>query len=373
MPQLRNSLNNRRIAFFISPHGFGHAARAVAVMASLKKLSPDFHFIIFTRVPEWFFADSLSSEFTYRELQTDIGMVQSSPFQEDLDKTISRLNAFYPFVPDDILNLAEQVKSCSMIVCDISPLGIEVAEKAKIPSVLVENFTWDWIYEGCLKRAPAFAPHISYLKSLIQKVAYHIQAHPFCNENPSADMRVNPISRKPRQNGFKIRKQLGVDRDRPLVFITTGGADYNELPWRSFLNYPEMTFLIPGPFKRVFYQANVIGLPVKSEFFHPDLITASDAVIGKVGYSTVAEVYHSGVPLGYIPHSSQRESEALEKFIVENMPATRIDEKAFQNGHRLHELENLLKLKRIRRNEKNGADQVAQWILNRLDNPLVPV
>jgi hypothetical protein len=204
-------------------------------------------------------------------------------------------------------------------------------------------------------------------------VSYHIQANPICDEDPSADLTVNPISRKPRQNGSMIRKQLGIDSDRPLVFITTGGAGYDDLPWKSFLKYFDITFLIPGPFKKVFYRDNVIGLPVKSEFFHPDLIDASNAVIGKVGYSTVAEVYHSGVPFGYIPHSSQRESEALEKFIVENMPASRIDEKAFRHGRRLHELGNLLTLKRIGRTEKNGAEQVAQWILNKLDDSPAPI
>ncbi|HYQ61402.1 MAG TPA: hypothetical protein VEP29_10130, partial [Desulfatiglandales bacterium] len=55
-----------RIACFISPHGYGHAARATAVMEALHHLDPEKEFEIFTEVPEWFFHHSLSGAFTYR-------------------------------------------------------------------------------------------------------------------------------------------------------------------------------------------------------------------------------------------------------------------------------------------------------------------
>ncbi len=48
---------------------------------------------------------------------------------------------------------------------------------------------------------------------------------------------------------------------------------------------------------------NIIFLPQNSAFYHPDLVNASDAVIGKVGYSTLAEVFHAGVPYGFITRS----------------------------------------------------------------------
>jgi hypothetical protein len=53
-----NSVSNR-IAFFISPHGYGHAARAAGIMEALSGLDPLIRFELFTMVPRWFFADSL--------------------------------------------------------------------------------------------------------------------------------------------------------------------------------------------------------------------------------------------------------------------------------------------------------------------------
>ena len=63
----------RRLAYFVSPHGFGHAARACAVMQAVRTAWPDVVFEVFTLVPEWFFAESLGSGFRHHLLRTDVG------------------------------------------------------------------------------------------------------------------------------------------------------------------------------------------------------------------------------------------------------------------------------------------------------------
>ena len=138
-----------RVAWFISPHGFGHAARAAAVMEALRKKRPRIEFEIFTRVPEWFFEDSLTGPFNYHPLVTDVGLVQETALREDAARTLERLDQFLPFEPILVERLAREVRQleCRCVICDIAPLGIAVAHQAGIPSVLVENFTWDWIYE----------------------------------------------------------------------------------------------------------------------------------------------------------------------------------------------------------------------------------
>ena len=87
----------RKIAYFVSPHGFGHAARAAAVMDAIHRVDPSVRFEVFTRVPEWFFRDSVSAELGYRPILTDIGLAQETPFREDLSETLHRLDGFMPF------------------------------------------------------------------------------------------------------------------------------------------------------------------------------------------------------------------------------------------------------------------------------------
>ncbi|TNF77411.1 MAG: hypothetical protein EP299_04745 [Acidobacteria bacterium] len=138
------------IAYFVSPHGFGHAARSVAVMEALRALRPDTRIEIFTTVPAWFFEDSGLSPITLHPVLTDVGLVQTSSLEEDPAATARALADFLPFTDGRVTRLAETVEAagCRLLVTDISPLGPAVAARAGIPGVLVESFTWDWIYRG---------------------------------------------------------------------------------------------------------------------------------------------------------------------------------------------------------------------------------
>ena len=84
-----------RLGCCISAHGFGHAARTLAVMEALSKLAP-LQCTITTLVPEWFFRSSYPGQLSYHAIQTDVGTVQRSPFEEDIPRTLRELVKFYP-------------------------------------------------------------------------------------------------------------------------------------------------------------------------------------------------------------------------------------------------------------------------------------
>ena len=185
------------VTYFISPHGFGHAARAASVMEALYEIETSIRFDIFTMVPSWFFQDSLSAPFTYHSVLTDVGMVQESPLREDLSKTIQHLDVFLPFEPTLIGHLAQKVKGlkCELVLCDIAPMGILVAQNAGLPSVLVENFTWDWIYQGYAGFDERINSHVDYLGHIYDSASCHIQTEPVCFHR-KADLLTLPVSRE---------------------------------------------------------------------------------------------------------------------------------------------------------------------------------
>ena len=83
------------VAFFVSPHGFGHAARAAAVMQELRRLDPEVEILVLTTAPRWFFEDSLQQPFSHFPVLTDVGLVQRDAFVEDLPKTVALLESFW--------------------------------------------------------------------------------------------------------------------------------------------------------------------------------------------------------------------------------------------------------------------------------------
>lgn len=228
----KNKLNNSTIDFadhsigyFISPHGFGHAARASAVMAAMHGVNPSIRFEIFTTIPEWFFLQSLSGPFTYHSCLTDVGMVQETPLRENLTETFRSLNDFLPYEVSTIESLSEKVSraKCRLIICDIAPMGIAVAEMSQIPSVLIENFTWDWVYENYVSVDSPVNQHIDYLRKLFNSVDYHIQAEPVCQYR-KADLTTAPISRKYSVTPQQMRQRLGIPDGVKVVLITMGGV-----------------------------------------------------------------------------------------------------------------------------------------------------
>ncbi len=358
----------RHFAFFITPHGYGHAARACAVMNAIHERLPGACFEIFTRVPVWFFKMSLQAAFHYHEVLTDLGLVQSNSMEENLPETIHQLAALLPYRPALIEELAQQVREtgCELVVCDVAPLGIAVAREAGVPSVLEENFTWDWIYAGYLAAEPRFEPFIAYLYEIFASASSHIQTEPVCAYDPSADLVTNVVSRKPRIAPALTRERLGVAQGAPMVMITMGGI-VTQYPFLERLeNSQDMRFLIPGGSQHYEQRGSLVLIPHHSDFYHPDLVEASNAIIGKLGYSTLAEAYAAGLPFAFVPRERFRESPPMGRFAREAMGAVELAEDRFFSGAWLDLLPDLLARPRRKPAGPNGADQVADFLIKRI-------
>lgn len=355
------------IACFISPHGFGHAARAAALMEALVAADPAVSFDLFTTVPEWFFKDSLSAPFRHHPLKTDVGFVQTSPLHEDLPKTLSALDRFLPFDDATTSNLADDLtaRGCRLVICEIAPLGIAVAKKAGIPSVLVENFTWDWLYGGYPQLNGRFRRHIDYLKRMFDQADVHIQTAPVCRKT-GADLAVPPMSRKLRAARGEVRKALSIDPDGPMVVVTMGGIEERYGFLDRLNRRPDIRFVIPGGAAQKRIEGNTLLLPQQSGVYHPDLINAADALVGKAGYSTIAEAYQAGVPFGYVPRPGFPEMPGLVAFIESRMPSMAISPEDFEAGAWVAAVDDLLALDRTNEPRQNGADLAATFIMDRI-------
>ena len=360
--------NNPPLAYFISPHGFGHAARASAVMAAMHNRNPHVRFEIFTTVPNWFFGESLCGPFSHHALLTDVGLVQDGPLWANLSGTVTCLDEFLPFSRWKLEELSREVKrlGCALILCDISPMGIAVAREAGVPAILVENFTWDWVYREYVAEEPGFQPHIAQLELLFGLADFHIQTTPVCSKG-SVHLTTGPVSRMARNSRLQVRKKLGIPEQAPMVVITMGGIPEKHGFFKQLAEQKETYFVVPGGSERALRQENVVLLPHCSHFFHPDLVHSADAVVGKVGYSTLSEVYHAGVSYGYIKRSRFRESEILSEYIERHMNGFAIDESAFQNGEWISRVPELLDLPRVGGQDPNGAEQAADFIFGVLD------
>jgi len=356
------------IAYFITPHGFGHASRATAVMQAIQRLSHDVRFMIFTTVPEWFFSDQGFKQYEYISSLHDVGLAQLTPFEEDLPATLQRLKTIYPYSVDLVHNTVKRLKEASvdLVMCDIAPLGLVAAKQSGIPSLLIENFTWDWIYQPFKNGYPQFNEYIDLLDSLYPLADYRIQAEPICSPLPNVPKVNEPISRTFHHTPDVIRKQLGVPGDKKLVLISFGGNREQFTKINFLHNYSEAVFILAGRGEKQHREKNVISLPHNAPFYHPDLIQAADIILGKAGYSTLAEVALAGKPFAFISRETNIESAVLAKHITHQLPSLEISQKEYLSQSWVERMPEILKLVPTAPASVNGADLVADFVFREI-------
>ena len=356
------------VAYFITSHGFGHASRACAVMLAFQEKLPDIHFYIYGNIPEWFFTESGINHFTLQPIETDIGLIQTSPFDIDFSTTLSRLAGFYEQYDTNVANISESLlkNRISFVLCDVAIMGISAAEKADIPSFLVENFTWDWIYEAYHHDYPAFSQYSKRINQIIKKADYHYLTEPFCQYPRSLRGIAKPISRPSRQSRKETRTQLNIPASHKVILLSMGGIPDQIQIDASCMNQPRITYIVPGIGSEIKQVENTIFLPHHSSFYHPDLVHCADAIIAKVGYSTIAEAYAANIPMGYIPRYDFPESRFLSEYIVEKLNGVEIKLKEILSGKWTEKIDQLLASPLPPKEHINGAEQIREWVFSEM-------
>ena len=119
----------------------------------------------------------------------------------------------------------------------------------------------------------------------------------------------------------------------------------------------EVRFLLSGSSETLRREANLIHLPHRSGHHHPDLVRASDALVGKAGYGTVAEARASGISFARVLRDNFRESPVLGAYLDKHIPGFTLSSTQFNCGSWVDRLDELLSQPR----NDNGTDNGASW------------
>ncbi len=293
------------VVFYISGHGFGHAARAVQVVNALGRRAPALPLVIRTAVPRWFIEGTLEVPATIVDGATDTGVVQPDGLRVDEQASVREADAFYQGFDARVgveCALLRELEA-RLVVADAPPLACAAAHQAGIPAVVVSNFTWDWIYGGY----PLFdeaAPHVrARIADAYARTSLALRL-PFAGgfETMAHVEDVPLVARRAHLSPEDARTRLGLPRSRPIVLATFGGH-------RSGVSLPSAaadgSFLLvatdyevrPGdathPAMHVVQAATLRDRGVS----YTDLLAACDVAVSKLGYGIVSECIANRVAL----------------------------------------------------------------------------
>jgi hypothetical protein len=357
-----------RLAVFVSPHGFGHAARTCAILDELRALEPRLEPVVFSTVPPWFFVESLQTAVDVRPWVVDVGVCQASPTHEDLPATAGAVSGFLDEVPPLASELAGELRAlgCTGVLADIAPLGLRAAALARLPSVLLASFDWPWIYRGLAPAHPPLAEIAARYEAAFPRPDRVVELTPACARWPDGVM-VEPVARRPRESEL-VRARLGLDPGRPLVVVSFGGiaAQLEKLgsSLRSSSRDAPQVVLLGSDEEQLARRDNLCFLPRHAPVFHPDLVAAADVLVGKLGYSTVAEAWHQGTRLLYSRRSGFPEAAVLERFVARELTSRPLPADPLSGDVELGaEVEKVLSLPRGPARPYRGARAAAERIL----------
>ena len=82
------------LVFYVSGHGFGHAARVIEVINAILARRPETRIGVRTAAPRWLFDLTVKGKITFSTLETDTGVVQIDALTLDEADSIRRASSF---------------------------------------------------------------------------------------------------------------------------------------------------------------------------------------------------------------------------------------------------------------------------------------
>ncbi len=348
---------HKTICYYISGHGYGHAARASQVMAALP---PDVKIIVRSEVDPAFFIRESGRHVEVIRGKFDTGVLQHNNRSLDWEGTFKLARKVNRDASANLMAETDFLRKrrVDLIVCDVPPAPLEAARMAGIPSAFVGNFTWVEIFEKEGRTRKPAKELSDFWRDQYRLATLAIRTPPaFPMTYFRSLTTVQPIARRGKNRRKEILRFLGAAPDSRLVLMYFGTFGDDELRLPDLPNTVLLAFTkVPEP-----------GVTLDPQQWHfPDVVASVDCVIAKPGYGTTGECMANGTPMIYHPRMEFAEYPVLRKAINEWNGGIQISLRNLTQGTWSAAIEKAIALK-PKRVASNGARQTADLLMGLLE------
>jgi L-arabinokinase len=367
--------------FYISGHGFGHASRNIEVINALIAARPGLRIIVRTTAPKWLFERTVRGAVEYRHGETDTGIVQIDSLHLDAAETVRRardfMRTFAARVAEEAAFLAHE--QASLVVADAPPLGIAAGAAAGLPTVVLGNFTWDWIYSAY----PGTDDLVAALSAIYAGAhrALRLPMHGgFASIAPIVDLPF--VARRSSRDPGDVKEAMGLPLDERLALVSFGGYGIDALDLDALSRLEGYGVLVTGSVPLAGLPAGLQGgrrgnlIPVDETamydmgLHYEDLVRAVDVVVTKPGYGIIAECLANDTALLYTARGHFIEYDVLVAEMPHFLRAASIDHADLFAGRWTPHLDALLAQPEPgERPPVDGAEVAADLLLSMMSGP----
>ena len=367
------------ITFYISGHGYGHASRQIEIINGLARRSFSeggrrthrLEILIRTSAPRWLFDRTVRVPFRFFECPCDTGIVQIDSLRLDEEESVRRAGAFYATFEERAAREAAFLHEhrVDLVVSDAPPLACAAAELAGRRSVVISNFTWDWIYSGYRELFDRIAPHV--IPTIGQAYAeasegWRLPMHGgFSNVRHVKDLPW--VARHASVPRDQVLRRLDVPTGKPLALSSFGGYGVRDFDPATLDCRDTWTVVITGRERPAALPPGVAFVDESglyaSGLRYEDLVAACDVVVTKPGYGIISECIANDTALLYTSRGHFVEYDVMVREMPRVLRCAYIDQAALLAGRWREALDQLLEAPPPPdRPPTNGAEVAAEWL-----------
>jgi len=364
------------VVFYISGHGFGHSVRQIAIINALGARLSAIDLIVCSAAPRRLFEQTVRVPSTFIDRPNDTGVVQIDSVRLDERATIRLASEFYRTLPARAEAEAAMLtaRDARLVISDAPPLACAAAAVAGIPSVVVANFTWDWIYEGYGTELHAAPELLTVLREAYSRASegWRMPLHGGFATVPRV-RDVPFVARHARADRSRddVRRELSLPRDRPLALASFGGYGVDGLTAAHFDCLDVVDLVMTEPAAKIPSLRGPAHWIVEEDIYarglsYVDLVAAVDVVVTKPGYGIIADCVANDTAMLYTSRGRFIEYDIMVKEMPRFLRCEHIDLDRFLAGQWRDSLERLLKQPPPPEQPRtDGAEVVADLIVER--------
>ncbi|KAL6501857.1 D-arabinose 1-dehydrogenase (NAD(P)(+)) [Orobanche gracilis] len=358
----QDSINRPLVfAYYVTGHGFGHATRVVEVARHLILAGHDVHVV--TGAPDYVFTTEIQSPRLFlRKVLLDCGAVQADALTVDRLASLEKYSETAVVPRGTILATeVEWLKSvkADLVVSDVVPVACRAAADAGIRSVCVTNFSWDFIYAEYVMAAG------HHHRSIVWQIAedyshceFLIRLPGYCPMPAFRDaIDVPLVVRRLHKSREEVRKELGISEDVKIVILNFGGQPSGWTFKEEYLPHGWLC-LVCGASESLDFPPNFVKLA--KDTYTPDVIAASDCMLGKIGYGTVSEALAFKIPFVFVRRDYFNEEPFLRNMLEFYQAGVEMIRRDLLTGHWSPYLERAISLKPCYEGGVNGGEVAAR-------------
>lgn len=290
----------KKLAYYITTHGHGHATRSCDLLAALRRRAPDLGLIVTSDVDPAFLRNRLPDlSFELRTGSFDAGLVQYDSVRGSAEATLEPALRLLANRDRDLERETRFLREngVSLVVTDIPALPLEAAAQVGIPSLAVGNFSWNWIYADYAKADPRWNPVIEnyaagYAQAdLLIRLPFHEPMSAFRKQ-----VDVPLLGRPGRNRREELAARSGCPLDTTWVLVAVASLGWSEDALRRLSARTDFSFWTVKPLR---WDCPNFHAADRTIFPFSDVLASCDAVLTKPGYGIVSDCAVNSKPIAY--------------------------------------------------------------------------